>query len=599
MSQTQYSHETELPQEDQDECPYASDNMSLTNSIEWIDDEEYAMEYDIEEYDSIEYENFKDIENDFEPDPFAQMHDTIETQEVLVGMRRASEPIIPSFIPDTSNNEAYRSMFPLQDNLAVVSMNNDDSLDIREKKRLLNLYLSAVLEFKKEDWEKVERRFQGDFPLRRNRSNIIDMYRIGVNKVLYNYSRNWNFAKNRGNIYIYNGQKWVSIEETLFKEFLREVSKKMRVPELLFLDRKFIKGLYEDLYDSPFFKEMLRQDLSLLNFKNTTLKITSDGIQPVAFDPAHMLRHQHDYDYDPSQTNHVLLSFLDDVLPNKDTQKTLQQALGYLFVQGLKLEVVIFLYGTGSNGKSVIFEVLNGILDSELISNYSIENLVDSKGYHLAKIEDKLVNYCTDISLKKLDHGMFKRIASGEPVDVRPIRNNPYVIKNYAKLCFNINRIDDADIELTIGFLRRLLYIPFMQTIPEERRDKTLHKKILENKAGVLNWILEGAREVIANQRIYISKECFDFMENFRKESNLVIRFIEESGFHTSHTDTISFQDMYTRFIKFAKSNGEKSMTKRHLNNELKKHGLLSSRKNSGFVWHVCVHNEVKFGVEA
>ena len=158
-------------------------------------------------------------------------------------------------------------------------------------------------------------------------------------------------------------------------------------------------------------------------------------------------------------------------------------------------------------------------------------------------------------------------------------------MKKYAKLMVNLNRIDDANVESTIGFFRRMVFIPFEQTIAREQQDKLLHIKILENKAGVLNWILQGTQEVLKNREIFISQRCYDFLEDFRKESNLVIRFTEERSLVPSSTETIPFQDMYDYFVDFCKKNGEVAMKKKAFNNEFRKLKFKEDRKRQGMVW--------------
>ena len=37
------------------------------------------------------------------------------------------------------------------------------------------------------------------------------------------------------------------------------------------------------------------------------------------------------------------------------------------------------------------------------------------------------------------------------------------------------------------------------------------------NKSGVINWILEGARQVLQNQAIFMSQKCYDFLITFKK----------------------------------------------------------------------------------
>ena len=95
-------------------------------------------------------------------------------------------------------------------------------------------------------------------------------------------------------------------------------------------------------------------------------------------------------------------------------------------------------------------------------------------------IKDKIVNYGTDIKLTKIDAGMFKTMASGEPIEARLPYREPFMMTDYAKLIFNVNRMDSANIEHTHGFYRRLLIIPFNVTIPDDEQDRDLHKKFLK-----------------------------------------------------------------------------------------------------------------------
>jgi putative DNA primase/helicase len=102
------------------------------------------------------------------------------------------------------------------------------------------------------------------------------------------------------------------------------------------------------------------------------------------------------------------------------------------------------------------------------------------------------------------------------------------MMTDYAKLIFNVNKMDSTCVEHTHGFFRRLLIIPFTQTIGEHEQDRDLHKKILANRAGVLNWIIEGAEQVIKNRNIFISDECEQFKMQFIKDSDSVTMFEEQ-----------------------------------------------------------------------
>lgn len=72
-------------------------------------------------------------------------------------------------------------------------------------------------------------------------------------------------------------------------------------------------------------------------------------------------------------------------------------------------------------------------------------------------------------------------------------------------------------------------------------------------------------------------------------ESNITTRFIKEYSIVSAYTETVGFQEMYNRFIKFCKNDGEKTITKITFNKELKKLGFSSKRANSGMVWLVAL----------
>lgn len=417
-----------------------------------------------------------------------------------------------------------------------------------------------------------------------------DCYRIGFIEQLKQFAESQSilFAKDSDKFYVYSGEYWINVSEDLLKSFLHEAAEKMGIPKSLSSCVKFIKGTYEQLLESGFFEKMVQANITYINVQNGTLKIDSHGVSLVDFNPKHFLTHQLDFAYNPKIINAKFFAFLNMIMPDKYTQKTLQQAIGYLFIRDLKLEKVIFLYGIGSNGKSVIFELIKGLLDPSMISNYSLVHLTNKLGYQVADLNNRLINYGSDASMKDIDPAVFKQLASGEPIGTRQIREKAFIMINYAKLIFNVNKLDDATIENTHGFNRRLLIIPFEAVISKEQQDKNLHKKLLENKAALMNWIIEGIEEVLKNEEIFISDKCENFLDNFKKESSPIQLFLEESHLVQTTRDsneTMDFQHVYEMYREFCKKQGEKAVVQRSLNADLKRLGFERTRRKQGNVW--------------
>src|SRR5690606_21243643 len=212
------------------------------------------------------------------------------------------------------------------------------------------------------------------------------------------------------------------------------------------------------------------------------------------------------FEYDEEKKAPMFNKFLNEVL-EEENQKVLAEYFAYIFVSPkvLKLEKVLILYGGGSNGKSVIYEIMNALLGSENVTNYSLENLTDNTGYYRAMISGKLLNYASEIS-NRIDPTIFKQIASGETITGRLPYGKPIEIDDYAKLVFNANVLPSTT-ETSHAFFRRFLIIHFNKTIPEEQQDRELANKIIECElSGVLNWILQGLKRLLNQKGFSYSK---------------------------------------------------------------------------------------------
>ena len=472
----------------------------------------------------------------------------------------------------------------------VVDDNSFDEVDTDEGagKKIFNALLAIIIFFDSFRWNQIHDDLNEGIV--GNKVPAKDCYRIGFINHLKQFAKSHNFlfAKDGNKLYVYSGEYWINISEELMKDFLHKATTKMGIPASLSNCVKFIKGVYEQLSESGFYEKMIQSNTTYLNLLNGALKIDVNGVKLVDFNPKHFLTHQLDFRLDKSAINQKWLDFLDMVLPDKDTQKTLQQSVAYLFIRDLKLELVFFLYGIGANGKSVIFEVIRGLLAPEMMSYYSLVHLTNKLGYQVADLHNRLINYGSDASLKNIDPAVFKQLASGEPIGTRQIREKAFTMKNYAKQIYNVNKLDDADVENTGGFFRRILTIPFEVIIPKELQDKNLHKKLLDNKAGIMNWIIEGVEEVVANEEIFVSEKCKNFLDNFKKDASPIQLFLEDSRLVATpvgDNEVIDFQQVYEIYREFCKKQGEKAVAQRNLNADLKRLGFERTRRKQGNVW--------------
>ena len=396
----------------------------------------------------------------------------------------------------------------------------------------------------------------------------------------------WGICKNHDFIYLFNGNYWTQLEKESFQKFLGEAAEKQGVVKFsarfyVFREKLFNQFLSVGYLPTP----EANKETVLINLLNGTFEINSQGTQLRPFDRSDFLTYQLPFKYDPKATAPIFEAYLNKVLPDKERQNVLAEFLGYVFIKNgskrLKEEKVLILYGTGANGKSVFFETAQALLGRENVSNYSLHNLTEEKGFYRVKIENKLLNYASETSLK-VNNAVFKQLSSGEPVEACQKFGQPYTMYNYAKLIFNCNELP-KEVEHTEGYFRRFLIIPFDVTIPAHEQDKTLHIQIIENElSGVFNWVLSGLERLLKQGKFSECEAAKKASENYKKESDSVMMFLEEKDYEPSLTETMPFNEIFQDYVNYCKESLFRPCGTTQFSKRLENSGYQKKRTNEG-----------------
>jgi putative DNA primase/helicase len=398
---------------------------------------------------------------------------------------------------------------------------------------------------------------------------------------------NWGICINHGFIYLYNGAYWKVIDAPEFKIFLGKAAERMGIDKYDARLYSFREQLYNQFIAvSHLPKPENSNDLVLINLKNGTFEITIEKQiirPPLSKD---FLLYQLPFEFEPNANCPKFQEFIDRVLPNKELQIILAEYLGYIFIKGnkLKLEKALLLYGPGSNGKSVYFDIVTALLGGDKnVSNYTLQSLTNENGYYRAMLANVLVNYSSEIN-GKMETAVFKKLVSGEPVDARLPYGEPFTLPNYGKLMFNCNELP-KDVEHTPAYYRRFLIIPFSVTIPESEQDKELALKIIHNELpGVFNWVLEGLKRLLL-QKNFTKCEIVDKqIEEFKKESDSMLMFLEDENYVRSTNDYEKFKDVYIDYRIYCIESGYHPCSKRSFSQRLKNNGFNLERRNTGMI---------------
>lgn len=405
---------------------------------------------------------------------------------------------------------------------------------------------------------------------------------VTVNEVLRAAKEiNCSLCFHAGNVHIFNGSCWIAIEQEELERFLGEAAEKFgvgRITAKYHLYREALRKQFLSVAYLP--KPEVDESVCLINLRNGTFEVKSDSFRLREFRTEDFLTYQLPFDYDQKASCPKWRAFLDEVLPDKSKQNVLAQFLAYIFTS-LKLEKVLLLFGTGANGKSVVFETIAALLGEHNISHFSLSSLKND--YQRAMLAGKLLNYASEISTR-LEADVFKKLASGEPCEARLPYGKPFILRRYARLAFNCNELP-RDVEHTTGYFRRFLILEFDQTIPAERQNPQLAKEIIETElSGVFNWILEGLQQLLKQGNFTQCEAAQELLARYRKESDSAAMFFDEMAYQPVYDSRWGtyLKVIYQSYRLFCDDYGFRPLNIQNLSNRLKALGFESKKTNKG-----------------
>lgn len=418
-------------------------------------------------------------------------------------------------------------------------------------------------------------------------------YRITVVEVLLKIVDENGFSLCRKNeeIYLFNSEYWEIVDSELFKDFLGNVSLKMNVDKFDAKDYDFKDKLYKQFIADAGLNEIKPiNGTTLINLENGTFEITAKKQILRPFRKSDFLTYQLPFSYNSNATTPQFQYFLNQVLPELELQQILAEYLGSIFVDNktLKIEKVLLLYGTGANGKSVIHDIIMALLGTKNVSNYSLHSITAENSKSRINILDKLLNYSSEIN-GKLESDIFKAMASGEPIEVPQLYKQTIVATNYAKLMFNCNELP-KEVENTNAFFRRFIILPFKITVPDNKQDNELSKKIINSElSGIFNWVLNGLQRLLINKNFTDSEIVKNEVLDYKKNSDSVLLFLEDENYSTSINDTL-LKSIYYDYKQYCLDNGYREVSIKNLSKRLENAGYIKTRLTSGMSFNIEKH---------
>ncbi|AEK09879.1 DNA polymerase/primase [Mycobacterium phage Pixie] len=207
-----------------------------------------------------------------------------------------------------------------------------------------------------------------------------------------------------------------------------------------------------------------------------------------------------------------------------------QRLAGLAAIGKVTHHVLPFLFGGGSNGKSVLMDVLSTVLGDYAITapaNFLLAGR-DRHETEIARLHGARMVVCSEINAEsKFDEAKVKVLTGGDVLSGRYMRQDYFDFIPSHTLFLMGNHQPQVSAGGT-SFWRRLRLIPFLHTVPPEQRNPNLAAELVaEEGAAILAWVVAGARQIAA-EGLREPASVLDATKEYSEQEDALGRFIAE-----------------------------------------------------------------------
>jgi len=280
----------------------------------------------------------------------------------------------------------------------------------------------------------------------------------------------------------------------------------------------------------------------------------------------------------------TLEPLIDSFLPEPTS---LYELMAYCLWRGYPYQKIFFLFGRGSNGKTLFANILEKLLGPENVSHVSLKELQNSR-FGGSQLYQKLANICGELEYEELKNtGLLKQLCGEDTIEADRKYLLPIKFKNYAKLIFLTNELPRSW-DTTEAFYRRLFLIEFPKVFKEDPALLVTVKDLPEEEwEGLLFKTLGHLRNLMENNFIFRGDMGFQkTKELYLKLSSPLQQFVEENCVVSRNPQDFIFKyEFKERFFAWLGEKGRTTYTEKRLVKEMQELELPEMQKGEKRWW--------------
>jgi putative DNA primase/helicase len=259
----------------------------------------------------------------------------------------------------------------------------------------------------------------------------------------------------------------------------------------------------------------------------------------------------------------------------------MQRAAGYALTGCTNEHKMLFLHGTGRNGKSVFLNTLQWLLNDyarKAAAETFLHSSVERHSTDVAGLNGARLVVGSELPRgKSWDESIIKDLTGGDRMTARYMRQDFFDFDPQLTLMIAGNTqpsfrgVDEA-------IRSRVVMVPFTVTIPPERRDTEMGEHLKAEGPAILRWCLDGT-EMWLRRGLDVPEKVKAASAEYFDNEDTVGQFLEaEVDQVTGHFERSTM--IYQRFTQWLDGQGLAAWTQNTLMKELRGRGFSDAKSN-------------------
>lgn len=305
-------------------------------------------------------------------------------------------------------------------------------------------------------------------------------------------------------------------------------------------------------------------------FKNGVYNIETDEFEDLS--PDKIIMNKINHDYNPEAYSEIVDKTLDKLAcHDEQVRMLLEEVIGYCFYRRNELRKAPIFIGDKANGKSTYLDMIKTLLGDENTVALDLNEL--GARFKTAELHGKLAIIGDDIGDEFIPNpAIFKKVVSGDRINVERKGKDPFDFNNYAKPLFSANNIPRIR-DKTGAVLSRLIIIPFDAKFSADDEDFDPYIKYKLRSDESMQYLvqlgLQGLKRVLNNRGFTTSDRATKALEEYEKNNNPILLFFDEIDVDEIIDEPTC--DVYGKYNSFCMNNNFTPMSNIEFSKKVKK----------------------------